>query len=224
MVWWLFQPPSAQSTSSGASSRSEANFRLSECQPRRLEGGSSAIFSARFHQSRTRCRETGRCGSVGDGRTGASPMAGLWRRATSTARVAAFVRGVSCPTPILSASALHQMRPCLRSISDHNNLLMAPMRCPVSCARTSATRKRQSIPAEAAYSASYSCSVRTGRTGLRSLGTENPLSGFLSKKTPPSAALIGRVSTPVENVTDMAVENVTLSEGGDEPLDRRLLL
>ena len=74
---------------------------------------------------------------------------------------------------------------------------MAPMRCPVSCASTSATWNRQSTSRDTCNSAWYSSSVRTTRVGFFSLGFLRPLSGFLSSIG--AAPFVLRPRGPVEN-------------------------
>ena len=79
----VFQPPKSQSTLSGKSMRSLANFRLSECQPRPRLGSSRANLVARFDQSRANERLIHANGSFGAGITGAFPVPGLRLRASS---------------------------------------------------------------------------------------------------------------------------------------------
>ena len=52
---------------------------------------------------------------------------------------------------------------------------MEPIRCPVSCASTSATWNRQSTRRDTFSSARYSCSVSTTRVGFFSVGVPEPL-------------------------------------------------
>ena len=92
----VFQPPSSQSTLSGWSMRSEANFRLSECQPRPGFGSSLASRWALYHQMRTSDRPAHFDGCLGEGSTGASPVPGLFLRASSRTARASAVAGVRC--------------------------------------------------------------------------------------------------------------------------------
>ena len=74
-------------------------------------------------------------------------------------------------------------------MSDHRSLRMAPMRCPVSCASTSARWNRQSTSRDTFRSAWYSCSERTTRVGFFSMGIFRPLSGFDSRSRRPRSSL-----------------------------------
>ena len=62
-VWAGFHPPGSQSTLSGWFVRSEANFRLSECQPRPRFGSSPERSTTLFHQSRTSDTVGTHCGT-----------------------------------------------------------------------------------------------------------------------------------------------------------------
>ena len=63
----VFQPPNSQSTLSGWFMRSEANFRLRECQPLPGFGSSPARFSALFHQTDASAEPTHLEGYFGEG-------------------------------------------------------------------------------------------------------------------------------------------------------------
>ena len=63
---------------------------------------------------------------------------------------------------------------------------MSPMRCPVSCASTSATWNRQSTWRDTVRSARYSCWTRTTRVGFFSLGVFRPIGGFESRRSIPN--------------------------------------
>ena len=169
--------------------RSEANFRLSECQPRPRLGGSPARVWAFSHQVRARERLTLFEGFPGAGNRGAFPMAGFCLHASSKAASASAVTGVRCSCPVFSCSARHRMVLPSMSMSDHRSCRMAPMRCPVSWAITSATRKRQSISSAALSRASYSASVRSTLAGFFCLGVFRPLRGLDSRRSLPSSSL-----------------------------------
>ena len=77
--------------------RSDANFRLSECQPLPRLGSSPASLSARFHQKRVCVKPTHSEGFLVAGRTGASAPAGLCLRPSARASMASGVTGVVCP-------------------------------------------------------------------------------------------------------------------------------
>ena len=76
--------------------RSDANLRLSECQPRHAFGSSPASSSALFHQFRTGDRLAHLEGSMDAGNTGSSPVPGYLRCASSKAAIASAVTGVRC--------------------------------------------------------------------------------------------------------------------------------
>ena len=76
--------------------RSDANFRLSECQPRPRFGSSAASVWALCHQKLGSDRPTHREASVGAGSTGPSPVPALIARASSKASNASSVTGVVC--------------------------------------------------------------------------------------------------------------------------------
>ena len=63
------------------------------------------------------------------------------------------------------------------------------MRCPISWAINSATRKRQSICSDTLSRASYSASVRSTLAGFFCLGVLRPLSGLDSRRSLPSSFL-----------------------------------
>ena len=66
---------------------------------------------------------------------------------------------------------------------------MAPIRCPVSCASTSATWKRQSTSRDTPRSVWYSSSDNTTRVGFFSVGVLRPLSGFGARRNSPRSSL-----------------------------------
>ena len=76
--------------------RSEANFRLSECQPLRCFGSSPASLSALLHQERARPERTHVEGFPGAGNTSASPIPEFLFRASSKTTIASMVTGVRC--------------------------------------------------------------------------------------------------------------------------------
>ena len=92
----VFHPPNSQRTLRGWSMRSEANFRLSECQPRPRFGSRPASPSALFHQPREIQEPTLTEGSLDEGSTGALPVTGFRPRADSKAAIASAVTGVRC--------------------------------------------------------------------------------------------------------------------------------
>ena len=76
--------------------RSEANFRLRECQPRPGLGSKAAILSALFHQVCARSLLVHLDGFLGAGSTGASATPSPLLRASSKAASASAVNGVRC--------------------------------------------------------------------------------------------------------------------------------
>ena len=76
--------------------RSDANFRLSECQPRPRFGSRPASRSALSHQPRVIQEPTLTEGSLDEGSTGALPVTGFRPRAGSKAAIASAVTGVRC--------------------------------------------------------------------------------------------------------------------------------
>ena len=76
--------------------RSEANFRLSECQPLPCLGSRPASFSARFHQKRTCGKLTHVEGFLVAGSTGAFAVPGFLLRAAFRTSIASGVTGVRC--------------------------------------------------------------------------------------------------------------------------------
>ncbi len=78
---------------------------------------------------------------------------------------------------------------------------MAPIRCPVSCASTSATSNRQSTCRDTPRSAWYSASVRTTRLGFFSVGIFRPFNGFLSRSRRPRSSfdLAAQLNTAIRN-------------------------
>ena len=85
----------------------------------------------------------------------------------------------------LSCSACQRIVPPSKSMSHHRSGRMAPIRCPVSCARTSATWNRQSARRDTFGSARYSSSAGTTRVGFFSVGVLKPFSGFESSNSRP---------------------------------------
>ena len=92
----VFQPPNSQRTLRGWSMRSEANFRLSECQPRPRLGCNPASIWAFLHQLRGTVRPTLLDGYFGEGNTGVSPIPGFRLRASSNTASTSAVTGVRC--------------------------------------------------------------------------------------------------------------------------------
>ena len=76
--------------------RSEANLRLSECQPLPGFGSSPASVWALFHQTLARTERTHVEGFRGAGSTGASRIPGVFFRASSKTATASAVTGVLC--------------------------------------------------------------------------------------------------------------------------------
>ena len=76
--------------------KSEANFRLSECQPRPGFASSPANRAALLHHPYASAELMQAEGSLGAGRIGASPDSGFSLRASSRAESASGVRGVRC--------------------------------------------------------------------------------------------------------------------------------
>ena len=76
--------------------RSEANLRLSECQPLPGFGSRPARVCALHHKRYAQPRPMHREGSVPAGSTGASSVSVLIRRASSKAAIASAVTGVRC--------------------------------------------------------------------------------------------------------------------------------
>ena len=94
------------------------NFRRRLCQPSLDVRGISASFSARRHQSRSKCLEHGFDESSGDGNSHPSPIDSRFRRDCSSTRTASPESGGLCSIPILSFSARQRIRFSLRSTSD----------------------------------------------------------------------------------------------------------
>ena len=84
---------------------------------------------------------------------------------------------------------------------------MAPIRCPVSCASTSATWNRQSTCRDTPRSAWYSSSESTTRFGFFSVGALRPLRGFDARKSFPrsSLALAAQLSTAIRNFRSCSI-------------------
>ena len=76
--------------------RSEANLRLSECQPLPGFGSSLASLWALYHHMRTSDRLAHFEGCLGEGSTGASPVPEALLRASSRTARASAVAGVRC--------------------------------------------------------------------------------------------------------------------------------
>ncbi len=132
----LFHPPRYARSLSGACFISVANFRRSECQPHRTTCGTLALVSSARHHLVRVWRLSGRSGDSTPGKIHASPMPADRARAASSACTASGVRLVRCSNPILSFSARQRIRATVRSTSDHRRSRIAPIRCPVSCARS----------------------------------------------------------------------------------------
>ena len=98
--------------------RSDANFRLSECQPRPRFGSRPASPSALFHQPREIQEPTLTEGSLDEGSTGALPVTRFRPRAGSKAAIASAVTGVRCSYPVFSCSLRHRMVSRAKSMSD----------------------------------------------------------------------------------------------------------
>ena len=74
---------------------------------------------------------------------------------------------------------------------------MAPIRCPVSCASTSATWNRQSTCRDTLRSARYSCWARTTRVGFFSVGVPQSLQRVRFEEQ--AALFVPRLAGPVED-------------------------
>ena len=169
--------------------RSDANLRLRECQPLPRFGSSPANVWARYHHARTSVRPAHFEASLGAGSTGASSNPELHSRAFSRTVNASAVTGVRCSYPVFSCSARHRMVLPSKSMSGQRRWRMAPIRCPVSCASTSATWKRQSTFRDTPSSNWYSSSDRTTRVGFFAVGAFKPLRGFESRSRSPCSSL-----------------------------------
>ncbi len=110
------------------------------------------------------------------GHQGASPIPGLRLRASTRTACVMDVIGVRCSCPVFSCSPRHR------------SWQMAPMRCPVSWASTSAILNRQSTSSAIMSNASYSACVRIIWSGFFSDDALMPRSGFDSMRSLPSSS------------------------------------
>ena len=126
-------------------------------------------------------------GSFGDVKIQDFPIVGVALRASRRASRARRFMGTTCSFRVLSCSSRHRIAPwgavseLAKSMSSHRSCRMAPIRCPVAQARSSARANWGCSEGAIFLSAWYRSSVATGRRGFRSWGIETPRRGFSGK-------------------------------------------